>query len=71
LVGRDETTLGTDYRYRAAVPRQQVAARIADSIAAIDYRNFKNSYASARHDAYMDVWETLWRAAQSPELAQG
>jgi hypothetical protein len=61
---------GTDYRYRATVPRQQVADRIADSIAAIDYRNFKNSCGPARHDAYLHVWKTWWKAAQSPELAR-
>jgi hypothetical protein len=53
------------------LPAATAAASAAESIAAIDYGNFKNSCGAARHDAYIDVWKAWWRAAQSPELAQG
>jgi hypothetical protein len=62
--------LEADYRYRANVRREEVAARIAQSIATIDYDNFKNSCGTARHNAYMEVWESWWHAAQTPGIAR-
>jgi hypothetical protein len=51
---------GTDYKFRADVPRDQVAAAIAKEIGGIDYTNFKGSVREdARHDAYMGVWHVM------------
>lgn len=51
-----------DYYYRTSLPKKDVAARIAEKIAAIDYHNFKNSVKEReRHDAYFDVWEIMQR----------
>ena len=53
---------GNDYRYRADVPTQAVSQAIASRIDAIDYPNFKGSVRdTSRHNAYMRVWETMWR----------
>ena len=53
---------GTDYRFRADISAGRVAEAVACRIESISYGNFKNSVKDrARHDAYMNVWETLWR----------
>ena len=52
---------GTDYRYRARLPRQQVAAVVAARVQALDYTNFKNSVRDEeRHQTYYDLWERLY-----------
>ncbi|MGR9088323.1 MAG: hypothetical protein ACU841_14805 [Gammaproteobacteria bacterium] len=52
---------GTDYRYRARIDRERVAAAIADSIRKIDYRNLKSTVSDPdRHDAYLDVWSAMY-----------
>ena len=57
-----EETPDADYRYRAVVPRTQFAARVAALAEEIDYPNFKSSVPDkARHDAYMKVWEVMYR----------
>lgn len=57
------TTLATaDYRYRAEISREVVAAAIADQVLGIDYPNFKNSVSEdPRHDAYVSVWTAMMR----------
>ena len=52
----------SDYRYRAFVPRADVAAALAAQVTGIGYTNFKNSVAdNDRHDAYLRVWqEMVW-----------
>ncbi len=58
---------GTDYRYRARIPRSQVADAIAEAVRTIDYGNFKNQVAeNDRHDAYYDVWRTMNRFQETP-----
>lgn len=53
---------GTDYRFRARLPREAVAQRFADAARQIDYGNFKGSVDDQeRHDAYMKVWEAMYR----------
>jgi hypothetical protein len=50
---------GTDYKYRADVPRDAVAAAIAARVTDIDYSNFKDSIPtkdSTRQHAYHAVW---------------
>lgn len=54
------TTPDRDYRFRTVLPRKQVAKRIAELVANIDYGNFKDSTPRNRHDTYLDVWSTLW-----------
>jgi hypothetical protein len=51
---------GTDYAFRAEIPRELVASTIALEISRIDYGNFKGSVKDdARHDAYMGVWTVM------------
>jgi hypothetical protein len=53
---------GTDYRFRAKVPREVVAKAMFDRVMALDYENFKSSVNNRkRHDAYMDVWDAMYR----------
>ena len=52
----------SDYAYRAAMSRQEVAAGIANSILEIDYNNYKNSITDKRRGPfYMMVWDVMWR----------
>ncbi|TCJ16095.1 hypothetical protein EZJ19_05755 [Parasulfuritortus cantonensis] len=52
---------GTDYSYRAFIPRDVVANRLAGLATGLDYSNFKNSvHEPVRHDAYMRVWEVMY-----------
>lgn len=46
-----------DYRFRANIPVEEVAAAIGQKILDIDYLNFKNSVDDEeRHDVYMSIW---------------
>ena len=38
---------GSDYRFRAFLPREQVVALIAERLGSIDYGNFKDQRAAA------------------------
>lgn len=52
---------GTDYKYRALVPRREVAQEIAERIVDIRYSNFKSSVKDrARHDTYMKIWSAMY-----------
>lgn len=60
-----------DYRYRAFVPREAVAQRMAATVDAIDYHNFKGSIAlddEGRHNAYLSVWQVLYNAQRRERL---
>lgn len=49
-----------DYRYRAEIPRNQVAEALADSVRSLDYPNFKNSLSGTkRKSAAAKVWQAL------------
>lgn len=51
---------GTDYRFRAVIPRGVVAQAMSDAVHGIDYDNFKDSVAEPmRHEAYMDAWAVM------------
>ena len=51
-----------DYLYRAVIPRERVAQRLGELVSTIGYPNFKNTVKEAeRHDAYMDIWQTMYR----------
>ncbi len=58
-----EVNKGTDYKYRAKVPRELVAKALNDQVMALNYSNFKNTVKEKkRHSAYMDVWSAMYRA---------
>lgn len=60
---RVEVNQGTDYKYRAKVPRQEVATALHDQVMALTYSNFKNTVKEKKHHlAYMDVWTVMYRA---------
>ena len=51
---------GSDYRFRAAVPEQEVAEAVRRRVLDIDYPNFKASVPEPkRHQAYFKVWDVL------------
>ena len=53
---------GTDYRYRAYLPRQQVMDTVSKRIKEIDYDNFKRTvHERDRHTAYFEVWDSMYR----------
>lgn len=61
-----ETGGGTDYAYRARVPRDLVANTMAAEVMRVDYSNFKSSVQEGhRHDAYMGLWNVMYRYQQS------
>ena len=52
---------GTDYRFRANVPRDQVAQAMFDQVMALNYSNFKSTVKDRqRHDAYLKVWSAMF-----------
>jgi hypothetical protein len=56
-----EVNKGTDYKYRAKVPREVVAMAMHDQVMALNYSNFKNTVKDKkRHSAYMDVWSAMY-----------
>jgi len=53
---------GTDYAYRAKVPREQVAKAIHDQIMELEYGNFKNSIVDDEHHTFcLQVWNVAYR----------
>jgi hypothetical protein len=51
---------GSDYLFRALVPRKTVSSVIAKEICSIEYDNFKNSVRDeALHNSYLDVWGVM------------
>jgi hypothetical protein len=51
---------GTDYAFRAVLPRKVVAKAIAKEAMRIDYDNFKSSVTDeALHNAYFRVWDAM------------
>ena len=58
-----EVNKGTDYKYRARVPRAAVAQVLHDQVMSLNWSNFKGAVKSRkRHDAYMDVWSAMHAA---------
>jgi hypothetical protein len=54
-----------DYRWRITVPKGAFANVLRLQVAAIDYDNFKSSVEEVdRHDAYMAVWQAMYRFQQ-------
>lgn len=55
------TGAGTDYRYRARLPRELVAARIAEKVFNTNCGNFKANVKDAkRRYTYSKVWEAMY-----------
>jgi hypothetical protein len=60
-----QTGGGTDYAYRAKVPRAAVAKVIHDQIMATNYDNFKNSITDDdHHNLCAAVWHVSYRHQQ-------
>jgi len=52
---------GTDYQFRARIPREQVAKAMSDQVMGIGYANFKAGVKDRqRHDAYMHCWAAMF-----------
>ena len=61
-----------DYRFRAFLRRELVADRVKKAVLDIRYGNFKDSVPdSARHDAYLGVWDVMHSAQTDAERAEG
>lgn len=62
-LGEIAENAGTDYRYRAHVSREALAAALEQVVLDIDYGNFKSvvqkSQGSQRSNLYHQVWEVL------------
>ena len=57
---------GSDYRFRATVPEQEVANAVSRRVLDIDYGNFKSSVPEPkRHNAYFKVWDVLHRMQEA------
>lgn len=59
---KEQYTRNRDYRYRASLPRETVAARIAELLLAINYPNFKDACPDDRHALHGQVWGTMYNA---------
>lgn len=58
-----EANKGTDYKYRARIPREQVAKVLHDQVMGLNWSNFKGAVKDhKRHDAYMNVWRAMCAA---------
>ena len=58
---RVEANQGTDYKYRAKVPREEVARALHSQVMAVSHPNFKSTVKDRkRHDSYMDVWTAMY-----------
>ena len=58
-----QASRGTDYKYRAKMPREAVAKALHDQAMSVSYPNFKGTVKDRkRHDAYMDVWSAMYGA---------
>lgn len=56
-----EVDAGTDYRFRARLPREEVVNVIANSVRNINWKNFKNQvHDYERHKAYEDCWQSMY-----------
>ncbi len=63
---------GSDYRFRAFVPRPQVADAFSQRLLDIDSGNFKNSvHETKRHEAHFDVWRTMHGLQEGAGRARG
>jgi len=64
-----EHNTGTDYPYRATIPRYEVAEAMVRRVTDIDYSNFKDSIPGSdggRYSTYTTVWATLFQLEGGP-----
>ena len=55
------TTPAADYRFRAWLPRERVAAVLMQQVETLAYANFKNTiHDRDYHDAALDVWNVMY-----------
>jgi len=63
-LGTTISNAGTDYRYRARAPREDIAKAMMKIVQDIQYGNFKNDVqkrqGSARAKTYHGVWDVLY-----------
>jgi hypothetical protein len=65
-------SFGTDYRYRAALKRDEVAAAMVSAVMGLEYSNFKDSVENGRlHDAYSRVWHEMGRLQPGGPYSRG
>ena len=71
-MGEIQVNTGTDYKYRAKVPREAMAGAMSQIIMDLEYSNFKNSVAEnqgyKRASVYSKLWETLYKLQDSDEI---
>lgn len=63
-----EETPDADYRYRAAVPRDEVAQAVADRARGLEYFDFDDAVPDedrVRQETYTSVWETMSEAQRA------
>ena len=59
---------GTDYLYRASIPKSIVASTIAYNIVGIDYGNFKNSVEDPQlRSVYGNFWDIMYKYQERKE----
>lgn len=72
-LGRVRESEDTDYRYRAAAKRTELAGALARMIEDLSYSNFKSEVAIQqgldRAHLYHDVWDVLHRLQDDPVFA--
>lgn len=57
---------GTDYRFRATIPRDQVAKAMHDVVMNLNWSNFKAQVKDRqRHDAYMGCWQAMYELQET------
>lgn len=67
-----QKTVGNDYLFRAEIPREDVASRIAQCVMDNDAPNFKASVADDDlHRAYNQVWSVMSKLQPIPPYATG
>lgn len=63
-LGATEAGLGTDYKFRATAPREDVARALGELALRTTYSNFKNAVAHQqgpqRAALYHEVWDVLY-----------
>jgi hypothetical protein len=63
------TDAGTDYAFRAKIPREHVAKAMHDAVMALDWSNFKAQVKDrARHDAYLRCWSAMYALQEARKL---
>ena len=57
---------GTDYAFRATIPRELVAQAMHDQVMGVSYSNFKSTVKDRqRHEAYLKVWSAMFGYQQN------